>query len=214
MTVHSRRQARSVGDEGPLVSPLRRRMLQAALAGSLSVPLIGCESSVDSGNSGGVDYATTIADAREAILQAMAESDTSAVSVALGDGNRIIWQEAFGVIDRVSNSPASTDTLYNVGSVSKVFVAAAIMILVDRGLVDLDTPVTAYMRDFRILSPAYTKITVRMLFSHSSGFPGSNYQNIFTFRPLSGYARETQTLLAGMHLKHEPGACTDFELPW
>lgn len=188
-----------------MISPLRRRILKAALAGSLSVPLIGCDSSGDSGNSGGVDYASTIADAREAIVQAMAESDTSSISVALGDGNRIIWHEAFGVIDRVSNSLASTDTLYNIGSVSKVFVAAAIMILVDRGLVDLDTPVTAYIRDFRMLSPAYTKITVRMLLSHSSGFPGSNYQNIFTFRPLSGYARNTQTLLAGMHLKHEPG---------
>ncbi|AEC19663.1 beta-lactamase [Pusillimonas sp. T7-7] len=185
-----------------MISPLRRRILQAALAGSLSVPLIGCESSDDSG---GGDYASTIADAREAILQAMADSDTSSISVALVDGHHVVWREAFGVIDRVNNLPASTDTLYNIGSVSKVFVATAIMILVDRGLLELDASVTAYIRDFRMLSPAYAKITVRMLLSHSSGFPGSNYQNIFAFRPLSGYARDTQTLLAGMHLKHEPG---------
>ncbi|MFT0546002.1 serine hydrolase domain-containing protein [Allopusillimonas ginsengisoli] len=201
MAIHTR----SARYENPTVSPMRRRILQAALAGSVGVPLIGCNSSNGSGDSGEVDYTSTITDARAAILEAMSESDTSSISVALGDGNRIIWQETFGVIDRVSNSPATTDTLYNIGSVSKVFAATAIMILVDRGLVDLDAPVTAYIRDFQMLSPAYKKITVRMLLSHSSGFPGSNYQNIFTFQPLSGYARDTQTLLAGMHLKHEPG---------
>ncbi|NYT59904.1 beta-lactamase family protein [Alcaligenaceae bacterium] len=185
-----------------MASPLRRRMLQAALAGSLGVPLIGCSGSDGSGDT---DYTSTIGDARAAILQAMAESDTSSVSVALVDDGHIVWQEAFGVIDRVSNVPAGIDTLYNIGSVSKMFVATAVMILVDRGLVDLDAPITAYIRDFRMLSPAYSKITARMLLSHSSGFPGSNYQNIFTFRPLHGYARNTQSLLAEMHLKHEPG---------
>ncbi len=202
MTTRTIRQERKTKNGDAVSSPSRRKVLQAALAGSFAVSLAGCDGSDDSGST---DYSSTITDARAAILKAMADSDTSSVSVALVEGNRLVWQEAFGVVDRINNVPASIDTLYNIGSVSKVFVATAVMILVDRGLVDLDAPVTTYIRDFQMLSPAYAQITVRMLLSHSSGFPGANYRNIFTFGPISGYARDTQAVLAGVHLKHEPG---------
>jgi CubicO group peptidase (beta-lactamase class C family) len=186
-------------------SPVRRRLLQSALAGIVGVPLAACDASGDDSDSGAVDYSATVRDGRAAIQLAMEESKTSSVSVALVDGDRIVWRQAFGMADQASGKSADLDTLYNIGSVSKVFAAAAIMVLVDRGQVDLDAPATRYVRDFHMLSPGYARVTVRMLLSHSSGFPGTNYNNGFTFQPVPGYARRTQSALAGEHLKHEPG---------
>ncbi|MER1966925.1 serine hydrolase domain-containing protein [Castellaniella sp. GW247-6E4] len=184
-------------------SPQRRSVLQAALAGSMLGPLAACG---DSGSdSGPIDYSATIRDGRAAIIQAMADTDTSSVSVALADGSRLVWQQAFGTIDDANGQPAGINTLYNIGSVSKVFAALAVMILVDRRLVDLDAPASTYVHDFQMLSPEFANVTVRMLLSHTSGFPGANYNNIFSFQPLPGYARKTQTVLAGEHLKHTPG---------
>lgn len=185
-----------------LASPMRRRLLQSALAGAFGVSLAACGGQDDPDT---VDYSVTIQDGRAAIQRAMDESKTSSVSVALVDGDRIVWQQAFGMADQASGKLADIDTLYNIGSVSKVFAAAAVMILVDRGQVDLDAPAARYVRDFHMLSPDYARVTVRMLLSHSSGFPGTNYSNGFTFQPVLGYARRTQSVLAGEHLKHEPG---------
>ncbi|OWT57550.1 serine hydrolase domain-containing protein [Candidimonas nitroreducens] len=183
-------------------SPGRRRLLQSALAGTLGMSLAACGGDDDSGS---VDYSATIQDGRAAIQRAMDESKTSSVSVALVDGDRMVWQQAFGMADQAGGKPADVNTLYNIGSVSKVFATAAIMLLVDRGQVDLDAPAASYVHDFHMLSPGYARITVRMLLSHSSGFPGSNYNNSFTFQPVPGYARRTQSVLADEHLKHEPG---------
>ena len=73
----------------------------------------------------------------------------------------------------VSSDTASTQTttderVYCLASVSKVYVTAAVMQLVDQGLVDLDAPVTEYIPDFTMADPRYTEITVRMLMNHTS----------------------------------------------
>jgi CubicO group peptidase (beta-lactamase class C family) len=52
-----------------------------------------------------------------------------------------------------------------------MFTAAAIMQLVEQGLIDLDAPVTDYLPEFRLDDPRYTAITVRQLLAHTSGLP-------------------------------------------
>ena len=67
------------------------------------------------------------------------------------------------------------------------------MILVDRGLIDLDAPVVRYVKDFRMADgEAYRDITVRMLLNHSSGLPGTHFPNILTMVPVAGYATQVQ----------------------
>src|SRR5690606_10392432 len=86
------------GLEAP-ASPQRRSALRAALAGSMLGPLSACDPSDSDSGSGPVDYSATIRDGQAAIAQAMADTDTSSVSVALADGSRLVWQQAFGTID-------------------------------------------------------------------------------------------------------------------
>lgn len=150
-------------------------------------------------------YAATIQDARIAIAQAMAETQTPSISVALCDGEHILWRETFGSIDRAKSVPPGLNTLFCVGSCSKVIAAIATMILVDRGLVELDAPLVEYVTDFRMASPDYTDITVRMLLSHASGLPGTHFNNAYTFSPFQNYAAQAQQALVDQRLKHRPG---------
>ena len=97
------------------------------------------------------------------------------------------------------------ERIYCVGSVSKVYVTAAVMQLVDRGLVELDEPVTTYIPDFTMTDARYTDITVRMLMDHTSGIPGTSEKNMFLY---DDNYRDRDYLLESLSLQrltHEPG---------
>jgi CubicO group peptidase (beta-lactamase class C family) len=183
-------------------SASRRKFLGYTGAGVLTTMLPGCGTTVD-----GQPYGRTIAMGQQAIQQAISNPTrpVSGVSVALLKGEAIVWQQAFGVSSVPNQTPATIQTRFNIGSVSKVIAALAAMILQDRGLITLDAPIVRYLPTFTMLSPEYAQITTRQLLSHSSGLPGTNARNLFTFSPVPGYAADTQAELANTHLKHLPG---------
>ena len=189
--------------------PLNRRdFLQLTGLGSLGllVPglLTGCGDDA-AGVLGSPSYAATILDGQAAIRQALVDTNTPSISVALVDDQRVIWAEAFGVIDKEQGLAPTTQTRFCIGSCSKVLAAMATMILVERGLVALDAPLVTYVPAFRMLSLEADAITIRQLLSHASGLPGTNAINIFTLAPQADYAERTQVELADQRLKHAPG---------
>lgn len=185
-----------------LTSTGRRQFLGAAGAGLLAASLPGC---------GGASYVVpsyrqTIDWGQRAIAQVMSEQpDAAAISVALLDSNGIAWQEAFGKASVASNKAATIRTRFNIGSVSKVFAGLAAVMLQERGVLDLDEPIISYLPGFKMLSPEYVRITSRHLLTHSSGLPGTNGRNLFTFAPIAGYSAYTESELSNAHLKHSPG---------
>ena len=153
-------------------------------------------------------YAATIAASRAEIVKELAgtESKTTAVSVALVDAERLIWAEALGWIDRTCGVAPTTETLFCIASCSKVIAAIAAMILVDRGVIELDAQLLRYMNAFRMADDeSWRDITVRMLLNHSSGLPGIHFPNVLTVVPFSGYAAQVRGKLATERLKHAPG---------
>lgn len=103
-----------------------------------------------------------------------------ALSIALVDNQKIVWSRGFGYQDRARTIPATADTVYRVGSVSKLFTDVAIMRMVERGVLDLDAPVSRYLPDFQPKNPFHSDaITLRHLMSHRSGLvrepPVGNY---------------------------------------
>lgn len=97
--------------------------------------------------------------------------------------------------------------LYGVGSVSKIYTTVAVMKLAEAGKINLDTPVTTYLKDFKMADPRYTKITVRMLLNHSSGLAGTSSTNAFLFNDDDQQAAdELLERLSTQKLKAEPGA--------
>ena len=193
----------------PLLS--RRQCLSLATAG-LAAPLL---QACGGGGAGASTFAPVSSQpdpesvrwCRDAIRTALARdgSATTAVSVALLADDRVVWREAFGYADRENGLLATPDTRFNIGSVSKVIAALATMILRDRGQLTLDQALFELLPSFSMLSPGYTRITVRHLLSHASGVPGSNDHNLSNFVQYQSFEQETLVALANSHLKHEPG---------
>ena len=77
---------------------------------------------------------------RALIQRQMTERQVPSVAVAVARDGRIVWEEAFGWADRENRVPATAHTLYSLASISKPITATALMILKERGLIDLDRP--------------------------------------------------------------------------
>ena len=144
--------------------------------------------------------------ARSEIWKSINAGQDGSATIAITDHGRLVYAEGFGPADRLQNIPVDKDTRFNIGSISKVYVTTAIMLLVDETKVDLDKPVTAYLPEFRMADERYRQITVRMLLNHSSGLPGGSYANSFGFHYYNDFLPETLNTLAKSHLKHDPGA--------
>ncbi len=151
----------------------------------------------------GDSFPAAIAEGRAAVRDVMTETKARSVSVALVDGDRVIWSEAFG--------DAATSTLYGICSLSKMLATVAVMILVDQERVSLDEPITTYIADFTMpLDPRYRDITVRMLLNHSSGLPGNDVRGGITLTPYPGYAAGMMDSLKYQRLKHDPGTMSSY----
>jgi CubicO group peptidase (beta-lactamase class C family)/D-alanyl-D-alanine dipeptidase len=102
-----------------------------------------------------------------------------ALSVALVDDQAVVWARGYGFADPHEKTPATADTVYRVGSVSKLFTDLAVMQLVERGALDLDAPVTRVLPDFKPANPFDKQITLRQLMCHRAGLvrepPVGNY---------------------------------------
>ena len=183
------------------MKPRVKGCFQAFCISLFIVVLAGCGSD----SSAPVDYGAVIREGRTAAEDELRKSGTASLSAAFLDGDTVVWAEAFGLADKEASRPPTAETLYGIGSVSKMFAAAAVMKLVDRGKVDLDAPLVAYLPEFSMLSPEYRQVTVRMLINHSSGFPGSDYRNLMTSGPYPGYADQVLATLKESRLKHLPG---------
>ncbi len=79
---------------------------------------------------------------RQLIPQLMAEQDIPGLAVAVVDDTRVLWVEGFGFTDNDHKTPVTPDTIFSVQSTSKNFTAAAILLAVQEGLLDLDAPIT------------------------------------------------------------------------
>ena len=92
------------------------------------------------------------------------------------DDGKVIWQREFGVKDAASKAPVEKDTVFAACSNTKPVFAYAVAKLCEKGVMDLDTPLTKYTsRRFLEGDPRLDLITTRHVLTHSTGFP--NWRN-------------------------------------
>ena len=130
------------------------------------------------------NYTAIISDLQTSIPKLMEEQKVPGLAVALVDGQGTLWMQAFGYTADDHKVAVTPDTLFSVQSMSKNFTAATVLLAVQDGLVNLDTPVKEYLPGFTVNSRFEAhpeeKINLRLLLSHRAGFTheapvGNNY---------------------------------------
>jgi CubicO group peptidase (beta-lactamase class C family) len=98
-----------------------------------------------------------------------------AIGLIYGDQQ---FSAGFGVTNLENPLPVNAETLFQVGSITKTVTATAMMRLVERGLVDLDTPIRTYLPDLRLAdSSVAEQVTLRHIFTHTAGWMGDFFDD-------------------------------------
>jgi CubicO group peptidase (beta-lactamase class C family) len=102
-------------------------------------------------------------------------------SVALVKGGEIVWTGAYGYADVESGRALTVDTPMSVQSITKSVTAWGVMRLAEKGLIDLDAPVSQYLTSWHFPNSGYPteKITTRQLLSHTAGMPLGDFNNTY-----------------------------------
>lgn len=110
---------------------------------------------------------------RATIQRLLDSAHVASVAVAVARDGVVLWEEGFGHADLARRVPATPATLYSIASISKPITATAVMRLVERGRVDLDRPIDAYLGAMRVtgLAGDASGATVRRVLSHTAGLP-------------------------------------------
>src|SRR5215471_19480100 len=143
---------------------------------------------------------------RYAVNRFMANNDIPGASVAIVEDGEYEWAGGFGMADVENFSPATAQTLYRLGSISKPITATAAMQLWERGKLDLDAPAQKYCPEF---PQKESPITTRQLLGHLGGIrhyssDGKGDVPEDSARHFSG-VKESLQLFAGDPLVAKPG---------
>lgn len=103
-------------------------------------------------------------------------------AIAVVSDGEIIYSDAFGARDPAKNLPATTDTLFGIGSITKSFVAISILQLAEQGKLSIDDPIVKHL-PFELGRPN-EPILIRHFLSHSPGFPSLASSTVLLSRGL------------------------------
>ena len=109
----------------------------------------------------------------------MQKNKVPGLSMALVDDQRVVWAQGYGLADVATQRPATADTVYRAGSVSKLFTGAAILQLAEQGKLNLDQPVARYLPSWRPQSKNAQAVSVRQVMTHHAGLPRDQLQGMF-----------------------------------
>ena len=136
---------------------------------------------------------------RTTVLADIESGRVGGVAVAVTQNGKTVYQDCFG--DERIGIHVSENTLFRMASMTKPITAAAILMLVDRGMLELDTPIADFLPSFRkmyigrmgkdvpqCVEPAKTLITIRHLLTHSGGL-GSGPVGDYIYAKLSAKER-------------------------
>ncbi len=107
------------------------------------------------------------------IFEKIAQTKLPGLSIALVEGDNVVWSRGFGYRDVERGLPATDHTLYSIGSVTKSFTCIAIMQLAEQGKLSVDDPIEKYM-PFDI-HPGGETVCIKHFMSHTSGIPALGY---------------------------------------
>lgn len=104
----------------------------------------------------------------EAILAPHYKADAPGAAVLVVKGEKVLFKQGFGLANVELGVPIQPDMVFRIGSVTKQFTGAAVLLLVEDGKVDLQRPLRHYLPE---LPEAWGKATVEQVLNHTAGIP-------------------------------------------
>ena len=128
-------------------------------------------------------------------------------TILVSRGERVLVEKSYGLANVELSVPAKTSTRYAIGSLSKSFTAAAILILKDRQKLSLSDPVARFVPGL----PWSDRVTIEQLLTHSAGVPDYYlFQEYFARRSQPISLAEMVSLLSKKPLDFEPGSKSSY----
>jgi CubicO group peptidase (beta-lactamase class C family) len=106
----------------------------------------------------------------DAFFRARFPADAPGIAVLIAKRGETVFSAGYGLADLETREPITTRTLFNLGSLSKTFVANAILVLQERGKLSVDDTLATYFPDFAHPELAQ-QVRLRHLLTHTSGLP-------------------------------------------
>lgn len=124
----------------------------------------------------GQDYSSEIKELDAYIENSRQDWKIPGIAVAVVKDGKLLLSKGYGERKLGSGKLVDTKTIYNIGSTSKAFTAAAMGILVDEGKLNWDDKVSDYMPEFQLKDAYVSKdMRVRDLLTHNLGLPNADY---------------------------------------
>ena len=124
----------------------------------------------------------------------LARNDIAGATVAVVRDGKLVFAKGYGYANAARRTPVSaTETLFRIGSVSKLMTWTAVMQLVEQGKIDLSADVNQYL-DFRIPDAFGKPVTMRHLMTHTAGFEDA-FQGLWRQHPDKGEHLQLNTAM-------------------
>lgn len=139
----------------------------------------------------------------------LARRPVGSVTAGVVAGKELIWSKSYGDADMEKKIPADLDTVYRIGSITKMFTALMLEQLVDAGKVHLSDPVEKYFPEIKSVQgrfPDAPPITLVQLAMHTSGLGREpDDADTYTTGPVADWEKTLIAALPHTHYVHEPG---------
>ena len=139
----------------------------------------------------------------------LARRPVGSVTAGVVAGKELIWSKSYGDADMEKKIPADVETVYRIGSITKMFTALMLEQLMDTGKVHLSDPVEKYFPEIKSVQgrfPDAPPITLIQLATHTSGLGREPDEAVtYTTGPVAHWEKTLIAALPHTHYVHEPG---------
>jgi len=125
----------------------------------------------------------------------VAQLNVPGYALAVIINGEVVLQKYYGFADLQNRRPVDGDTVFGLASLTKTFTAISLLSLVDKGLINLDDPLSKYLSD---LTPPYQSLTIRQLASMTAGVPSELSREVLW--------KEQLPILVNTPLTSQPGS--------
>ena len=145
------------------------------------------------------------------VPELMERYEIPGASIALALDSQVVWAKGYGLSDKASGKPMTSDSVFQASSISKSVTAWGVLKLVEAGKIELDAPIEKYFNDWHLPQSEFDNnaVTIRRLLSHNAGLNVTKYSGNLPDEPLPTLLeslREWDETGIGIHLIRQPGS--------